>query len=105
MSNPRVTADALIEVDKVRWAAEGLRDSTEFLADFEALSEPIPVVKSSVNDLIAGPDRTLADLFDFTGKTLSVCPAACGCSLSAEHRNSLFLVKRLGQRLRRESNR
>lgn len=47
-------------------AAEELRDLTSFLDDFEALNEVLPLVKSSVNNLIAGPDRTLADLFDLT---------------------------------------
>lgn len=51
-------------------AAEGLRDVTAILGDYEVLGERIPVVKKSINDLIAGPDRTLADLFDYTGKNL-----------------------------------
>jgi hypothetical protein len=36
------------------------------LNDFEALNEVLPLVKTSVNNLIAGPDRTLGDLFDLT---------------------------------------
>ena len=32
------------------------------------LGENIPVVQTSVNGLIAGVERTLADLFDLTGE-------------------------------------
>ena len=53
---------------KIRWAAEKLRDATAFLRDFEVLSEIIPVVGTSINQFIAGADRTIADLFDFTGE-------------------------------------
>ena len=55
---------------KIQWAAEKLRDATAFLEDFEVLSENIPVIDTSVNLFIAGSDRTLADLFDLTGKSL-----------------------------------
>lgn len=44
------------------------------MSDISILDEKILVVKKSVNELIAGPDRTLADLFDFTGKNLFVSP-------------------------------
>lgn len=66
MPEPTVSYDALIDIALIQLAAEELRDFTSFLGDFEALDEVLPVVKSSVNDVIAGPDRTLADLFDFT---------------------------------------
>ena len=46
---------------------EAIKNATEFLSDVDILNENIPVVQLSVNDLIAGPGRTLADMFDFTG--------------------------------------
>ena len=69
---PTVAADALIEVAKIRALADTLKNSTAFLADFEFLSEEIPVVKTTVNELIAGTDRTMADLFDITGEFFSI---------------------------------
>ena len=63
-----MTADVLIEIAKIQWAAEKLRESTAFLKDFEILSEDFPVIRTSINNLIAGPDRTIADLFDLTGE-------------------------------------
>ena len=65
--SPTTRVDVLIEVAKIQWAAEELRDLTAFLGDFEAFSEIIPIVGTSVNKFIAGEDRTIADLFDFTG--------------------------------------
>jgi hypothetical protein len=56
----------LIEIAKIQKAAETLRDATSFLGSFEGLDEEIPVIKTTVNKLIAGNDRTIADLFDFT---------------------------------------
>lgn len=65
---PTATADALIAVDKIKAFASELQSSTAFLANFTVLDEKIPVVKTTINELIAGPDRTLADLFDITGE-------------------------------------
>ena len=65
---PTVAADALIDVAKIQALAETLKDSTAFLADLGFLSEEIPVVKTTVNELVAGADRTMADLFDITGE-------------------------------------
>ena len=67
---PTTSADALIEIAKIKWAAENLRDSTEFLRNFEILSEDFPVIRTSINTLIAGANRTLADLFDLTGESV-----------------------------------
>ena len=66
-STPTVIGDIIIEIALIQWACEGLRDFTAFLADLQILDEKIPLIETSVNDLIAGPGRTLADLFDFTG--------------------------------------
>ena len=68
IKTPTMTADVLIEIAKIQWAAEKLRESTAFLKDFEILSEDFPVIRTSINNLIAGPDRTIADLFDLTGE-------------------------------------
>jgi hypothetical protein len=66
---PIIHADILIEVATIQWAVAALRDNTAFLDEIAILDEKIPVVEKSINDLIAGPDRTMADIFDFTGKT------------------------------------
>ena len=63
-----VKADVIIEIDKIIWACETLRDWTAFLGDIKFLDEKIPLIEISVNELIAGEGRTLADLFDFRGE-------------------------------------
>ena len=68
---PTLRADILIEVAKIQSAAEQLRSVTSFLGNVQALDERLPVIKTSVNEVIAGSDRTVADLFDFTGKNFS----------------------------------
>jgi hypothetical protein len=60
------TADFLIEIAKIQDAATLLRDSTSFLSDFSPVSNELPLVKKSINEVIAGPGRTLAELFDLT---------------------------------------
>jgi hypothetical protein len=79
---PIVEADLLIEIAKIQWAAEKLHNTTIFLGEIDALNETIQVVQASVNDLIAGPNRTLADLFDFTGKFILLHIIRCYCALS-----------------------
>jgi hypothetical protein len=64
-----ITPDALISIAKIRSAAEFLRDTTAFVGDFQPLSTNIPLIKASVNELIAGPGHTLGDLFDLTGES------------------------------------
>ena len=64
--SPTLTADILVETAKIQWAAGKLRDSMEFLGNFDVLDEEIPLIQKSVNDLIAGPDRTIVDVFDLT---------------------------------------
>lgn len=65
---PAVTidADVLIAIAQIKAAAELLRNSTAFLSDFDPVSTNLPLVETTVNGLVAGPDRTLADLFDLT---------------------------------------
>lgn len=79
---PIVEADLLVEIAKIQWAAEKLHNTTIFLGEIDALNETIQVVQASVNDLIAGPNRTLADLFDFTGKFILLHIIRCYCALS-----------------------
>ena len=67
--NPTVIPDALIEINKIQYATDTLRNSTMFLENLEILGQTIPFIQTSVNELIAGDNRTLADLFDFTGET------------------------------------
>jgi hypothetical protein len=61
-----IDADALISIAMIRRAVTMLRDNTAFLSDIEVLSENIPVIQTNVNELIAGADRTIADLFNLT---------------------------------------
>ena len=65
---PTTNTDVVIEIAKIQWAAEKLRDSTAFLKDLEVLNDTIPVVRASINSLIAGPNRTIAGIFDLTGE-------------------------------------
>lgn len=64
--DPTLIADLIIDIDNIIYAAESLRDVTAFLSDVKALDEIFPVIKTSINEVIAGSDRTIADLFDFT---------------------------------------
>jgi hypothetical protein len=75
---PTISADILIPIDQIKKAAQLLKDSTSFLSDFKPLSTSIPLVKTTVNKIIAGQNRTLADLFDLTGwaSTLTGTPTS-----------------------------
>jgi hypothetical protein len=64
--SPVFSKDVLISIELIRKAAAELRDVTGFLSTFGPLEADIPLIKKSVNDVIAGTDRTLADLFDLT---------------------------------------
>ena len=66
-SDPIVSVDILIEISEIQYAVEAIKNATEFLSDIAILNENIPIVQLSVNDLIAGEGRSLADMFDFTG--------------------------------------
>jgi hypothetical protein len=61
-----VRKDTIIEIKKIRAFARGLRDSTSSFGDFDLLRNDIPMIRSSVNEIIAGKGRTLAHLFDLT---------------------------------------
>ena len=63
---PQVNSDSLISIEMIKKAVDLLAESTSFLSDFEVLNEQIPVVQTTINGLIAGPDRSLADLFNLT---------------------------------------
>lgn len=74
-----------------------LRDTTEFLGEFEALEQEIPVLKTTVNKLIAGENRTVADLFDLTGMRwfhYTLCISVCGILNSPV---PVFFVFKIGQ--------
>lgn len=76
----------------IQEAAFELKDNTEFFSDYMPLGEEIPLVKTSVNRLIAGEDRTLADLFDLsewacnlTGtEIMSAVPSSAPSSIPSE---------------------
>ena len=59
-----IKKDVLIKIEDIQRAAEILRDNTAFFGEYEPLGQEIALLKTSVNRLIAGEDRTLADLFD-----------------------------------------
>lgn len=50
----------------VREAAGELKDRTAFLATYGPLAEEIPLLKATLNEIIAGEGRTLADMLDLT---------------------------------------
>ena len=57
-------ADLLFELQFVQQAALVLQENTAFLSDIDPFFEEIPLLKTTVNELIAGENRTLASLFD-----------------------------------------
>lgn len=63
---PSFDPDVLISIDLIREAAVTLKDNAAFLGKYEPLQEKLPLLQVSVNQLIAGQGRTLADLFDLT---------------------------------------
>ena len=63
---PTIDTDVLIGIDLIKSAVEELKNTTSFLRDTKVLAEKIPLIQKSVNQLIAGEDRTFADLFDLT---------------------------------------
>lgn len=76
-SDPTVNVDIVIEISKIQYAVDAIKNATEFLREVEILHDKIPVVQSSINDLIAGEGRSMADMFDFTGElkltSITVC--------------------------------
>lgn len=104
MPDPSVSADVLIEVTKIQWAVQKLRNSTSFLSDIEVLDQTIPVVETSINEIVAGRDRSVADLFDLTGERFrnELC-VDDDVSLTLTFMLPRFI--RLGQQLGRDSNR
>jgi hypothetical protein len=49
-----ITSDFLIAIEKIQNAANLLKNSTSFLSDFGPVSDELPLVKKSINELIAG---------------------------------------------------
>lgn len=63
---PSFVADVLIDIDMIKQAAMQLKRSTAFLKGYEPFHQKIPLLQVSMNRLIAGNERTLADMFDLT---------------------------------------
>lgn len=63
---PIFEADIMISIDMIKDGAWALRNKTYPLSDYVPLQQQIPLLKVSMNDLIAGQGRTLADCFDLT---------------------------------------
>jgi hypothetical protein len=63
---PSFDPDVLISIDLIKHAASTLKNNTAFLRKYEPLQQMVPLLRVSVNDLIAGQGRTLADCFDLT---------------------------------------
>lgn len=61
-----IDTDLIFEIIAIQKLAAELAETTKFLDDSDALSSEIPLIGTSLNQLIAGDDRTLADLFDLT---------------------------------------
>ena len=61
-----IKKDILIDIGLIQEAADFLKNNTKFLAEYEPLGQQIALLDISVNGLIAGEGRTLADLFDLT---------------------------------------
>ena len=61
-----IKKDILIDIGLIQEAADFLKNNTKFLAEYESLGQQIALLDISVNGLIAGEGRTLADLFDLT---------------------------------------
>lgn len=64
--SPVITKDALIKIELIKTAAEKLKNVTSFIDDFEPFDTKIPLIKKSVNEIIAGNDRSLSEVFDLT---------------------------------------
>ena len=64
--SPELSADALISKEMTKRAVAMLQNNTAFLSEIPVLCENIPVVQTNVNEIIAGADRTIADLFHLT---------------------------------------
>lgn len=63
---PIFQQDVLISIELIRNATNELKSKTASFGDYEPLQKKLPLLQVSVNELIAGQDRTLADLFDLT---------------------------------------
>jgi len=63
---PIFETDILISIDMINDAALALKEKTSPLRDYVPLQQEIPLLKKSMNDLIAGQGRTVADCFDLT---------------------------------------
>ena len=63
---PSFDPDVLISIELIKEAASTLKNNTAFLREYEPLQKTIPLLQVSVNELIAGRGRTLADCFDLT---------------------------------------
>ena len=63
---PIFEADIIISIDMIKDAAGALRNKTYPLRDYMPLQQQIPLLKVSMNDLIAGQGCMLADCFDLT---------------------------------------
>ena len=66
ISNPLFDQDIIFEIASIVALAEELAYQTKFLDGSSALNDPIPLIGKSVNELIAGDGRTIADMLDFT---------------------------------------
>jgi hypothetical protein len=62
-STPTFTKDALVKIDLIKSAVDKLRDVTIFIDTFEPFTTQIPLIKESINSIIAG-DGLVSDFFD-----------------------------------------
>ena len=64
--NVTIDTDVVIAIASIQKVAEELKGATEFFDESDALASEIPLLGVSLNELIAGEDRTIADMFDLT---------------------------------------
>jgi hypothetical protein len=62
---PTFKKDALVKIDLIKSAVNKLRDATTFIDTFEPFTTQIPLIKESINSIIAG-DGLVSDFFDLS---------------------------------------
>ena len=63
-SNVTFETDVFIEIQLIKDAVMKLNEVTSILGEAKFLSEKIPLIQTSANELVAGTDRTIVDLLD-----------------------------------------
>lgn len=94
---PIFVPDVLISIEMIQQAASKLRNSTAFLKGYEPLQQKLPLLQVSVNQLIAGNERTLADMFDLTNFADNLVGAPTSSQPAATHEEYILLTELISQ--------